>query len=113
MERQPTAWNTGRRTFPKRDELLLRDVLALPKLSKMGVEPSTCWLTCPSRPPPRTVRNERTIFAVSVLPAPLSPEMTIDCGSCPDDGDAMHICWYASSAVPNGWGLSGSNGSPT
>ena len=94
MERQPTAWNMGRRTFPKRDELLLRDVLALPKLSRMGLDCSTFWITASwpllSTPSYRSAARLRwcsaemearwfiRILTVSVLPAPDSPLTSTD-----------------------------------
>jgi hypothetical protein len=64
--------------LPKRDELLLRSVFALPKLSNSGLE-SRIWFSMlgPMRLAvlPHTVEMNCRIFLVaSVLPAPDSPE---------------------------------------
>ena len=72
--------------LPKREELLLRVVLALPKASISGLLLSTCCsrlsVFSPSLAPAicarpdASARNCSTSFMVSVFPAPLSPLMT-------------------------------------
>jgi len=82
--------NWIRTNLPKRDELSLRTVLALPKASRRGFMPSTLWATPAGS---SEVASEATAavssarrgearyfmmtFMASVLPAPLSPEMTM------------------------------------
>jgi len=81
--------------------LLLRNVLALPNSSKMGVESrmhsDTRTFPTSTTPSPedRLLRYESTILAVSVLPAPDSPLMTMDWegGS---DSRGIRRFWYAS-----------------
>lgn len=62
--------------FPKRDELLLRFVLALPKASKIGLVCSSLSLTDStlSMWPEAAAMNCRTFFDASVFPEPDSPE---------------------------------------
>lgn len=74
---RPDAENCSVRNLPKRDELLFQTVLAQPKLSMMGLVFKT--RLCRSEPEQLTsARYSRRIFAVSVLPAPDSPEMMTD-----------------------------------
>ena len=56
----------------KREELLLRRVLALPKLSRIGLARSTCCST-PLVEPATSARYCKINFVASVLPAPDSP----------------------------------------
>jgi hypothetical protein len=61
--------------FPKRDELLLRFVFALPKASRIGLVWSSLSLTDStlSMCPEAAAINWRTFFDASVLPEPDSP----------------------------------------
>ena len=63
--------------FPKRLELLLRRVLALPKASRMGLASRTLFSSSsivPTAPEPLTAaRNLMTCLQLSVFPAPDSP----------------------------------------
>ena len=61
--------------LPKRLELLLRRVLALPNASSSGFACSTRASTAASEPP-TSAMNARQCLVASVLPAPLSPEMS-------------------------------------
>ena len=68
--------------LPKRDELSLRTVLALPSVSSTGFVESRRSSTpaSPFRPPPaHSLSILRHCFVVSVLPAPDSPEMRMAC----------------------------------
>ena len=69
------------RNLPKRDELLFQTVRALPKFSMMGFVFSTRLCKSPPAEAETAARYWRRIFAVSVLPAPDSPEMTTLCGA--------------------------------
>ena len=62
--------------LPKRLELLLRSVFALPNASSSGFAWSTFASTFCSEPA-TSARYERQCFVASVLPAPLSPEIRI------------------------------------
>ena len=66
--------------LPKRDELSLRTVLALPKLSSKGLHSTTLRIVGLSAAltPPMLARCAIRILTVSVLPAPLSPLTRID-----------------------------------
>ena len=98
--------------LPKREELSLRSVLALPKASSTTLDCSSrvsrpsasASGTAPSGASPlaRTVRKKRMILELSVLPAPDSPEMTIDwlCGA----SGSTDICRNAASATAYGCG---------
>ena len=61
--------------LPKREELLLRTVLALPKASRMGLADSSLSAMPAVVEPAASAKNLRHCFVASVLPAPLSPEM--------------------------------------
>ena len=63
--------------LPKREELSLRSVLALPKASRMGFAAST-FLSAPLALPAQSARYSRHTLHVTVLPAPDSPEMSTD-----------------------------------
>ena len=72
-------------SLPKRDELLLWTVLALPKASITGFACITCFSNRPRcRDPPccdprlASASKLRICFVASVLPAPDSPEMMHD-----------------------------------
>ena len=65
------------RTFPNRDELSLRMVLALPSASRTGLEESRVRCTRASLFEEHAVRKRSRSFAVSVLPAPESPLIRI------------------------------------
>ena len=67
--------------MPKRDELSLRIVLALPKASRMGLlcrRRSRMLVALPVLTE-QSARNCRIFFDASVLPAPDSPEMRMHC----------------------------------
>ena len=79
----PFAENCTSKCLPKRDELLLRIVFALPSasitglvcISRIATSSETRFpLVCDTSP-----MYVRQIFIASVLPAPDSPEMRIDC----------------------------------
>lgn len=79
--------------FPNREELLLRKVLALPKLSSRGLE-SRIWFSMlgPMRLAvlPQMVEMNCKIFLVaSVLPAPDSPTSK----KAYSKSSALRICW--------------------
>ena len=89
-------------SLPKRDELSLRSVFALPKASSTGLEctSSSCSETWPSVAataasspcvPATAARKRKTCFEFSVLPEPDSPEVTSAC-----DWPCMHSALYAS-----------------
>ena len=59
---------------PKREELLFRCVLALPKASSSGVALSTC-VSIALSDPAISARKDRQCLVASVLPAPDSPEI--------------------------------------
>ena len=86
--------------LPKRDELLFRPVFALPTASRIGFDESTfAARSSPLEPLPARERHARyriMYLLVSVLPAPDSPETTIDC-----ERRSFRIRWYASSADAN------------
>ena len=66
--------------LPKRDELLLRSVRALPNASSSGLDDST-WAATLFCPPPALLTTARyciMIFTDSVFPAPDSPETRMD-----------------------------------
>lgn len=75
--------------FPKRLELLFRQVFELPKLSNKGFDPRTrsSMAVCPTEeeelillfPIDAADKYCKHFFVVSVLPAPLSPLITIAC----------------------------------
>ena len=65
--------------LPKRLELLLCTVCALPKASRSSPEFNACAVVV-ALDPDSLARHDSTILAVSVLPAPLSPLMRMDCG---------------------------------
>lgn len=85
--------------LPKRDELSLRTVVALPKLSSSGEASRICSVTrdddereadpADEELPPGTLllftaaRYCMMSLVASVLPAPLSPLMMTTCGSPP------------------------------
>ena len=74
---RPVAENCRVRNLPKRDELLFQTVRALPKFSMIGF----VWRTRLCRSPPdedTAARYLSRIFAVSVLPAPDSPDIITD-----------------------------------
>lgn len=99
--------------FPKRDELSLRRVLALPNASSRGLDSSTfCSTEMPPLPPvlllllaavwepeelpalrspPREARQRMMSLEVSVLPAPLSP--VICSQSKRDAGTSSRRAW--------------------
>ena len=71
---RPDTLNCSVRNLPKRDELLFHTVLAQPKFSMIGFVCST--RSCRSDPGHATsARYLSRILAVSVFPAPDSPEM--------------------------------------
>lgn len=89
----PAYWME--RNFPKRDELSLRDVFALPKASRNGLQSSTflsidtfSWIdatmrsrffdTLSTKRCERTARKRMTCLHASVFPAPDSPETISD-----------------------------------
>ena len=84
----PSPVNCTSKCLPKRDELLLRIVFALPIASITGLVCMSCAATPAPAPPPfpfpalSSPRYVRQIFIASVLPAPDSPEMRIDCDCC-------------------------------
>ena len=76
----PRPLNWMSKNFPKRDELLLRTVLAFPKASRMGEESTIIrsMALCPpsaSGPLLTVVRYWSTYLVASVFPAPDSPLM--------------------------------------
>ena len=82
----PLTSNCISMNFPKREELSFRVVHALPKASSSGLDSSTLTSTersscnAPSAEwPPMKARYFMMSLAVSVLPAPDSPEMRMDC----------------------------------
>ena len=103
--------------FPKRDELSLRTVLALPNVSRIGLDWSTCCSTVrfsspPLAPapgeaacPPRKARKFMMSLLVSVLPAPLSPLISTDW-----EWPSLHIFRYALSAMAYTCGESSPSG---
>lgn len=74
----PWALNSNSKYFPNREELLLRNVFALPNDSSKGLVAKTmsfvCWID-ESLPPDTLAMYCMIRFAASVLPAPDSPEM--------------------------------------
>ena len=64
--------------LPKRDELSLYTVLALPKLSRRREDSSAASVAVPEEPESSASESKQSLQA-SVFPAPLSPEMRIDC----------------------------------
>ena len=64
--------------FPKRDELLLRFVLALPNASRMGFA-SRIFSSTPPSDSATSARYFKQNFVHTVLPAPDSPLITTDC----------------------------------
>jgi hypothetical protein len=75
---RPDAENWSVRNLPKRDELLFQTVRALPKFSMMGFVCSTRLWRSPPAVAETAARYCSKILAVSVLPAPDSPEMMTD-----------------------------------
>lgn len=75
---RPVALNCSVRNLPKREELLLRTVLAQPKHSMMGFVPKTRVCKSPPDWALTAAKYCRRILAVSVLPEPDSPEMMTD-----------------------------------
>ena len=79
MMRQPQIWPRPVKCtsihLPKREELLLRTVLALPKASSTGFAASSLSCMLPSELPAASAKNLRQCLVASVLPAPDSPEM--------------------------------------
>lgn len=74
----PLELNSSSRYFPKREELLLRRVFALPNDSSRGLVARTMSLVCwmdESEPPEALAMYCIIRFAASVFPAPDSPEM--------------------------------------
>ena len=64
------------RTLPKRDELRLRTVCALPNASSVGFALNiACSTPYVEHEPAVKVTNWRIFFVASVLPDPLSPEI--------------------------------------
>ena len=76
---RPDTENCSVRNLPKRDELLFHTVRALPKFSMMGLVCRTRLCRSPPAVEETAARYCSRIFAVSVLPAPDSPEMITDC----------------------------------
>jgi len=66
--------------LPKRDELLFITVLALPKASSTMPDSSAASVVTPTLPL-TVARHDMHSLVVSVLPAPLSPEMSTDCAA--------------------------------
>ena len=66
--------------FPNLEELSFRVVLALPMASMMGDEARTLFSTCVSVSdvPPTVAKYRIAYLALTVLPAPDSPETMID-----------------------------------
>ena len=84
--------------LPKRDELLLRTVLALPNASRMGLADSSL-ASMPaffSLEPAASAKNCRHFLVASVLPAPDSPEMMMDWLAC-----SLRRPWKAAAAIWN------------
>ncbi len=90
--------------MPKRDELLLRIDLALPKASSTGLVSmmrrarSFDFSTAAAVPfvstPARQIRKSSSCLFVSVLPAPDSPETSSDCECA-----CSTMYWYDMSAT--------------
>ena len=86
----PLSWpclsNSSMRNLPYREELLFMEVLALPNASSTGDE-ARIRFSIPSSPSTdfeaQYARCLSTFFAVSDLPAPDSPEITMDCDRAP------------------------------
>ena len=79
-----TLWSRSNlitRYLPKRDELLLRTVFALPSDSRTGFVRKMSSLRCsrPAAVPARQIRKCIRCLFVSVLPAPDSPATRSDC----------------------------------
>lgn len=78
---EPVASNPMRTNLPKRDELLLRIVWALPNASRIGLVAmiwsarSGCSSPIVGNEEEEEARNWMTRFVFSVLPAPDSPVM--------------------------------------
>ena len=88
LTRAPTSFplseNLSIRNLPYRDELLFIDVFALPNASRIGFDArilaSSPTFSAPELPAvAANARYWSTFLAVSDLPAPDSPEITIDC----------------------------------
>jgi hypothetical protein len=78
----PERSNCSMRNLPYRDELLFIVVFALPNASRSGLDAMTRASMLSSPEEDLDAQNAkccRTFFAVSDLPAPDSPEMTMDC----------------------------------
>jgi len=83
---RPSALYWIWKNLPNRDELSFLVVLAFPKASSTGLESRMTSLTrcelppaaAPARISSALVRKRSTCFVASVLPAPLSPQMTTD-----------------------------------
>eukprot|EP00966_Prymnesium_polylepis_P087908 2033872-Prymnesium_polylepis.1 len=97
--RAPAASKWTSTYLPKRLELSLRSVRALPNASSTGLDwfSARCTLS-PVAPPERAARNCSRIFVVSVLPAPDSPLTRIDWRWPP------RMPHHAVFAMANGWG---------
>ena len=76
--------------LPKRLELLLNTVFALPKVSSTIPLSSAASAVLPDEPE-IAVRHAIAIFVVSVFPAPLSPEIRIDCAPSPSTSEAYAV----------------------
>ena len=79
--------------LPKRDELLLCTVFALPKASSRMPDSSADSVDLPLDPE-ISARHDMHSFVVSVFPAPDSPEMSTDCAP-----PVRHIEAYAAFAI--------------
>ena len=116
LTRAPTSFplseNLSIRNLPYRDELLFIDVFALPKASRIGLVARIFASSPPLPPPPPPsplpdatyARYCSTFLAVSDLPAPDSPLITIDCDWPPSSpaNAAAAVPYTCGGAVPTG-----------
>ena len=76
--------------LPKRLELLLYTVFALPNASST-IPLSRHFSVIAPLEPEISARHDIAIFVVSVFPAPLSPEIRIDCAPSPSTSEAYAV----------------------